>query len=171
GGFPEATVMKEKQLRKIALEIKTILDNSGIEYETIVFEPGRYFIGDAGLFITEIVKVGRDRWAFLNIGNHNCPKFANCSLRFYNISQINTPHKYKASFAGIVPTDQDVLAKNYFFTEKLRVGDKILVANVGAYTLTFSNRFPYSLPEIFLIKDRNFKKIFSPSEHHDFSIY
>lgn len=167
GGFPEATIMAQYQLKRIALAIKEHLDEFDINYEHIYFEPGRYFVGDAGFFISEIVKVCENRWIFLNIGNHICPKFANCSLRFYNASNINEPHKYKTSIAGIVPTDQDVLAKDYFFTEKIKEGDKVLVTNAGAYTITFSNRFPYQLPSIFLVKGNNLKRIFDPSQNGD----
>ena len=171
GGFPEATVIPEKQLKEIAFGIKDSIENLQIKYKKIYFEPGRYFVGDSGIFISEIINVTNDRWIFLDVGNHICPKFARCSLRFYNATQINNPHKYKTSIAGIVPTDQDVLVKDYFFTEKLKQGDKIIVTNVGAYTLTFSNRFPYSLPPIFLVRDNNIKNIFSPSINHDFSLY
>ncbi len=170
GGFPEASVMPIAQLKKIASEINAIINEFNINYKNIYFEPGRYFVGDAGLFISEIIKVSEERWIFLNIGNHICPKFARCSLRFYNISQIDRAHKYKTSFAGIVPTDQDVLAKNYFFTENLTEGDKVMVTNVGAYTLTFSNRFPYTLPEIFLVNGSSLKKIFDPFKNNDFSL-
>jgi len=170
GGFPEATVMHKNQLETIAIKIKEIINEFGIDYKQIYFEPGRYFVGDTGLFLARIVKVTEDRWIFLNIGNHICPKFARCSLRFYNISQINEPHKYKTSIAGILPTDQDVLAKNYFFTKDLTEKDIIIISNVGAYTLTFSNRFPYLLPKIFLVKDNHFKQIFNPSLNHDISI-
>lgn len=170
GGFPEATVMPKDQLKKIATYIKSTLDKLDVSYENVYIEPGRYFIGDSGLFIAKIVNVSENRWIFLNIGNHICPKFARCSLRFYNASQIDKPHKFKTSFAGIVPTDQDVLTKNYFFTEYLREGDFVLVTNVGAYCLTFSNRFPYSLPKILLIKDRDIKQIFDPYIDKDFSI-
>lgn len=170
GGFPEATVMPQDQLKFIAKEIKTTLEESEINYRNIYFEPGRYFIGDAGLFISRIVKVGQKRWIFLDIGNHICPKFARCSLRFYNASQISEPHKHKTSIAGIIPTDQDILAKDYFFTENLREGDKVLVANTGAYCLTFSNRFPYLLPNILLVKDNSFKQIFDHKIDKDFSL-
>lgn len=171
GGFPEATVMPQRQLKKIALDMKMTIVKYDINYKQIYFEPGRYFVGDAGLFIAKIIKVGSGRWVFLNIGNHICPNFARCSLRFYNATQIEKAHKYKTSFLGIVPTDQDVLAKNYFFTEKLKEGDKVIVSNVGAYTLTFSNRFPYSLPNIFLVKDDSIRQIFTPFLDHDFSIH
>ena len=170
GGFPEATVMPKDQLKIIAQEMKKIIEEAGIEHEQIYFEPGRYFIGDAGLFLAEVINICEDRWTFLNVGNHICLKFARCSLRFYNTSQINKPHKFKTSFAGIVPTDQDVLAKNYFFTETINEGDVVLISNVGAYSLTFSNRFPYSLPKIFIVKDNEMKQIFDPYTNIDFSI-
>jgi len=69
-----------------------------------------------------------------------------------------------------VPTDQDVLAKNYFFTKNLKENDIVLVTNVGAYTLTFSNRFPYTLPKILLVKGRTITEIFNPLRNYDFSL-
>jgi diaminopimelate decarboxylase len=170
GGFPEASVMTQNQLKKIAQMMKKELVESNLTYKKIFLEPGRYFVGDSGFFLTKIVNVSENRWIFLNIGNHICPKFARCSLRFYNASQINEPHKYKTSIAGIVPTDQDVLAKNYFFTQSLREEDNVLVMNTGAYCLTFSNRFPYALPIILVIEGDTIKKIFDPITDNDFSI-
>jgi len=170
GGFPEAATMKEDRLKKIANFIKNTIENSGIKYKSIYFEPGRYFVGDAGVFIAQIIQVSEDRWIFLNIGNNICPKFARSTLRFYNVSKIYDSHKYKTSIAGIVPTDQDVLAKDYFFTEKNDEGDYVLITNVGAYTITFSNRFPYALPKIFLIKESNIQLIFDPQIDKDFSL-
>jgi hypothetical protein len=63
-----------------------------------------------------------------------------------------------------------VLAKNYFFTQNLREEDNVLVMNTGAYCLTFSNRFPYTLPIILVIEGDTIKKIFDPITDNDFSI-
>jgi len=170
GGFPEATIMSEKQLEKIALNIKRQLVNYNLDGKNIYLEPGRYFVGDSGLIIAKIVNKTDNRWIFLDIGNHICPKFAKCSLRFYNASQINSPHKYKTSIGGIIPTDQDVLAKDYFFTKEFNEEEIVLITNVGAYTLTFSNRFPYGLPNIFLVKNKDVEQIFNTVIDHDFSL-
>ncbi len=170
GGFPEATIMSEKQLEKLALNIKRQLVNYNLDGKNIYLEPGRYFVGDSGLIIAKIVNKTDNRWIFLNIGNHICPKFAKCSLRFYNASQINSPHKYKTSIGGIIPTDQDVLAKDYFFTKEFNEEEIVLITNVGAYTLTFSNRFPYGLPNIFLVKNKDVEQIFNTVIDHDFSL-
>jgi len=170
GGFPEAVIMPENQLRELATEINLLLSNSEISFKNIYFEPGRYLVGDAGLLIAKIIKVTDDRWIFLNIGNHICPKFAKSSMRFYNATRIEEPHKFKTSIAGIMPTDQDVLVKDYFFTHDLKEGDLVVITNVGAYNLTFSNRFPYILPNIVLVKDKTATNIFDPSKDRDFSI-
>ncbi len=170
GGFPEAVIMREESLKEIANTLKKIIEESGIAFNEIYLEPGRYLVGDSGVFITEIVKIEDDRWIFLNVGNNVCPKFARCSLRFYNVSQISFPHKYKTSIAGVIPSDQDVLAKDFFFTETLKKGDIVMITNVGAYSLTFSNRFPYILPIILLIKDSELRTIFDPNKERDFSI-
>jgi len=171
GGFPEAVIMPENQLKEIAAKIKSIISKHELNFNNIYFEPGRYFVGDAGLLIATIIKVTDDRWIFLNIGNHICPKFAKSSLRYYNATRIGEPHKFKTSIAGIMPTDQDVLAKDYFFTSDLKEGDIVIVTNVGAYNLTFSNRFPYLLPNIILVKDKTVTNIFNPLVNYDFSIY
>lgn len=170
GGFPEAVIMPEAQLMLIAKKLKDYLDELDLDYKELYIEPGRYLIGDAGVFIAKIIHSHKDRWIFLNLGTNICPKFAKCSLRFYNASAINEPHKYKTSIAGNVPTDQDVLVKDYFFTERINEEDLILITNVGAYTLTFSNRFPYSLPSIFKIIGSKLVNLFDPKKDRDFSI-
>jgi diaminopimelate decarboxylase len=170
GGFPEAVIMSEKQLRELAIKINTIIQSFDLTFKNIYFEPGRYIVGDAGLILAKIIRVTDDRWIFLNIGNHICPKFAKSSMRFYNASRIEEPHKFKTSIAGIIPTDQDVLTKDYFFTNDLKEEDIVMVTNIGAYNLTFSNRFPYLLPNIILVKDKTITNIFNPSFNHDFSI-
>jgi diaminopimelate decarboxylase len=170
GGFPEAAIMPETLLRKIASKIISFVNNFEYSFHKIYFEPGRYFIGDAGVLIAKIINVSEDRWIFLNAGNHICPKFAKSSMRFYNASRIEEPHKFKTSIAGIIPTDQDVLVKDYFFTKDLKEGDLVVITNVGSYNLTFSNRFPYILPNIILVKDKSTEHIFDPSKDQDFSI-
>ncbi|MHA2008671.1 MAG: diaminopimelate decarboxylase family protein [Promethearchaeota archaeon] len=171
GGFPEATVMTKDKLKEVALTMKKHLDGLGLQDKSIYLEPGRYFVGDSGFFLSKIVQVSKNRWIFLDIGNHICPKFARCSLRFYNATQITEPHKYKTSIAGIVPTDQDVLAKNYFFTQNLKEDDIVMVTNTGAYCLTFSNRFPFPLPKIFLVSGGIPNKIFDSNLDMDFSLH
>ena len=170
GGFPEAVVFKKKRLEDFALNLKKLLQDHNFSHLNVYLEPGRFIVGDAGILISKIINTTDNRWIFLNIGNYIVPKFARCNLRFYNLNNLNESYNAKTSFAGIIPSDQDVLAKDYSFTPTVKIGGKILITNVGAYCLTFSNRFPYKLPTILLVKGKEYKIIFNPTEHHDFSL-
>jgi len=170
GGFPEAVVFKRKVMEAFALSTKRLLEDHNYSHLNIYFEPGRYLVGDAGILISKVINTHDNRWIVLNVGNHIIPKFARCSLRFYNLNNINETYNEKISIAGIIPSDQDVLAKDYYFTPSVKTGDKVLISNVGAYCLTFSNRFPYKLPTILLVKGKEYKTLFDPAKHYDFSI-
>jgi diaminopimelate decarboxylase len=52
GGFPEASVMTQNQLKKIAQMMKKELIESNISFKNIICEPGRYIVGDSGLLET-----------------------------------------------------------------------------------------------------------------------
>lgn len=170
GGFPEAVVFKKERLEDFALSVKKLIQEYNFSHLNVYFEPGRFLVGDAGILISKIINVTDNRWIFLNIGNHIVPKFARCNLRFYNLNNLNESYNTKTSIAGIIPSDQDVLAKDYYFTPTLKIGDRVLISNVGAYCLTFSNRFPYRLPAILLVKSKEYKTIFNPTKHQDFSL-
>lgn len=170
GGFPEAVVFKEQRLEELASVIEKLLQIYNFPNLKVYFEPGRYLVGDAGILISKVINVQENNWIFVNVGNHIVPKFARAHLRFYNLSNYTETYNQQTSIAGIIPSDQDVLIKDYFFTPTVKVGDKLLITNVGAYCLTFSNRFPYKLPEILLVTGNDFKTIFDPDKNKDFSL-
>jgi diaminopimelate decarboxylase len=72
---------------------------------------------------------------------------------------------------GNIPSDQDILVKNYNFTPSIQTRDYILIANVGAYALTWSIRFPYPNPSIILIESDQIKEIHNRNSPNDFSIH
>ncbi len=154
GGFPEANSLNREKIRQLGLSLKEILNERGFNDLGVVFEPGRYIVGDAGVILSSVYLWDEtERWAYIDAGNHICPKFSKSSLRFYNVSRPLDSNEFKTNIGGIIPSDQDVLAKNYFLTEKVGIGDIVAILNAGAYTITFSNRFPFPFPPIIWIKD------------------
>lgn len=159
GGLPEAVVMTRKHLNDLMREIGDILKEQE-RVNKIVFEPGRYIVGDAGVVVAGVHNFNESkREITVNIGNHICPKFSKSSYRFYNLDAISEPHGTKTSIYGIIPTEQDVLAKNYYYTSKVRAGSRMLVTNAGAYGITFSYRFPYKFPRHILIQGEQAREI------------
>ncbi|MBD3352663.1 MAG: hypothetical protein GF364_14345, partial [Candidatus Lokiarchaeota archaeon] len=60
---------------------------------------------------------------------------------------------------GTVLSEEDILAKRYNFTDDTEEGDFVIVLNTGAYTHTFSNRFPYYRPKFYIIEDKTIQLI------------
>ena len=158
GGFPIASSFNRQKLIVVFKKIKSYLDESGFGYIIPMFEPGRHLIGDAGVCITKIIDISKDQQSlYVDSGNHILPKFAKNALRFYNINKNVKNYNFPVNIYGIIPSEQDVLIKNYNFNANNNVGDHILVINCGSYSLTFSTRFPFKHPKIVWIDGENHK--------------
>ncbi|MBN2154969.1 MAG: hypothetical protein JW776_02875 [Candidatus Lokiarchaeota archaeon] len=158
GGLPNAGSLKEDQLITIFKAMKNEFNAYGYPNPRIYMEPGRYIVEDAGLFVMEIIDVSEEGGSFfVNAGNYILPRFARNSLRFYNTNQPLSHYNHRTTIYGIVPSEEDILVKNYNFSSNNKIGDPILVLNCGAYALTFSNRFPYRLPPIITICDSHYE--------------
>lgn len=152
GGFSNADSLKEKEFRTYLLGCKNMLYQAGFQNFIIFYEPGRFIVEDTGFCIAEVIRVDPiHKVVFLNIGNNYIPKFMKSSLRFYNATRITETPNTPFDFMGNIPSDQDILIKNYNFTKSVSRGDIIVIANVGAYALTWSTRFPYSFPNILFL--------------------
>ncbi len=158
GGLPNAGSLKENQLNDIFSLIKDEFENHGISNPSICLEPGRHLVEDAGLFVMEIIYLSENSSnLFVNAGTYILPRFARNSLRFYNVDQRISHYNKKITIYGIVPSEEDILVKNYNFSSVNEIGNRILVMNCGAYAHTFSTRFPYQIPPVVLIDGASYK--------------
>lgn len=152
GGFPNADALKMDRLSVILSKVKDSLSQNGWDHVQIFYEPGRFIVGDTGFCLARILKYDLvNRTAFLDIGNQFIPKFMKSAIRFYDVDKITEHPNFPIDFMGPMPSDQDILLKNYNFPPHVASGDRVLIANVGAYALTFSTRFPYPFPLILSI--------------------
>jgi diaminopimelate decarboxylase len=169
GGFPNADSITKESLREILENIKLEFEKANWTAFKLFYEPGRFIVGDAGFCLARIVKYSREqKTAYLDVGNNYIPKFMKSSLRFYNVSKIEEKPNTPVDFYGNIPSDQDILIKKYNFTPSIAAGDYVLIANVGAYALTFSNRFPYARPYILLLDNEDIKILYKTEETLDF---
>jgi len=153
GGLPEASIC-QKQLKPFADAVKMAMDQANWEVE-LICEPGRFIVGDAAICIAECIRYMKEsNTMVLNVGRQYIPKFGKNPLRFYKIKNEKTK-QIKTEIRGPVPSDIDLLVKNYGITNP-GLGEKIVITNVGSYALTFSNRFPYTLPNI-IFEDNNIR--------------
>ncbi len=155
GGFPETTTMTNSQLEDIGSGISGILKEAGWQDKQIIFEPGRYIVGDAGMLLTKVIDVKheKEQWVYVDAGTNNCPIWANNNLRIFCANKISQPNITHVNIAGPLPTYMDVLAKRTPFIEKVEVDDILMILNVGAYNLSWGTFFSFPQPPFILIKD------------------
>jgi len=161
GGFPEAGVFSEDDLSSFLNSLKDILQENWDKIE-INFEPGRYIVGNTGLLLMKVhntFQIGKENWILVDAGDHILPKASKSNFRFIFTDKLDKPHKNKISIKGCLPTDIDILAKNYPSPAGVSSGDIIAVANAGAYTLTWSFRFSFPLPAVILINKNGIEEL------------
>jgi ornithine decarboxylase len=117
---------------------------------TLMLEPGRSLVGDAGVIQTEVVLISRksygedQRWVYLDVGKFGgLIETLDEAIKY----RIRTPYDDVAIAAGRVilagPTcdSADVLYENanYELPLDLAIGDRVEILSTGAYTTTYSS--------------------------------
>lgn len=115
---------------------------------TVIVEPGRGLVGDAGVVLAEVVLVARKhktedvRWVFLDIGKFGgLIETMDESIHY----PLETSRDGQASCSRVIlagPTcdSADVLyeKKSYDLPDTLTAGDQIIFHSAGAYTTTYA---------------------------------
>ncbi|MHA1376820.1 MAG: diaminopimelate decarboxylase family protein [Candidatus Helarchaeota archaeon] len=161
GGFPEATIFTNKQLNETGQRILDVLKEKGWENKKIIFEPGRYLIGDAGILLSKVIdiKFETEKWIFLDAGTNICPISSNSNYRFFCANKIDRPNESYLNIAGPLPTQMDVITKRTPFIKNVEIGDIIMILNAGAYNLSWGTLFPFPQPPIILIEENQLNEI------------
>ncbi len=160
GGFPCNAYISSKKilpLKKIARH--TLNKYKRLPYQPrLVLEPGRGLIADTGVLVASVIgKVERrsQTWLFLDAGVYGglFESMAFQGSTRYKISAICKNREVgEALFDLGGPTGDslDVIARDVLLPEGINVGDKIVIHDIGAYSLPATcpfNGFPK--PEVY----------------------
>ena len=123
-------------------------DHPGHEGPTLIAEPGRYLVGDAGVIVSEVVLVSTKsadedrRWVTVDIGVFGgLAEALDEAIRY----RVTTDHDGgplgPVVIAGPSCDSMDVLydKSDYHLPLALAPGDRILFHSTGAYTTTYSS--------------------------------
>ena len=121
---------------------------------SIIVEPGRSLVGDAGVIQSEVVLISRKsgddarRWVYLDIGRFGGLVETMDEAILYPVVSSRTGRGESVILAGPTCDSVDVLYEkaDYRLPADLAVGDKVEIHSTGAYTTTYSsvsfNGFP-----------------------------
>lgn len=147
GGFPYVyRGMKAPTIQQIAEVVKPYVKK--LEIPHVYAEPGRYLVANAATLTTSIIHrtVRRgETWLYLDAGTYNA-LFEAMDFQGniqYEVSAVasSTTKKQRYVLAGPTCDSIDTITENVRLPENLKVGDKLVFEDVGAYTNALANSF------------------------------
>ena len=152
GGFPSTYQKAVPTPTDYARVIRqSLTDHFGNQLPgTIIMEPGRGIVGDAGVVLAEVVLVSRKhendtiRWVYLDIGLYGGMQETLFEGIHYQIetSKDADPQRSRVIIAGPTCDSTDVLYEkaDYKLPDSLAAGDRLTFHCAGAYTTTYASQ-------------------------------
>jgi diaminopimelate decarboxylase/spermidine synthase len=145
GGYPLAYAVGAPDLDVVAETIHAALARHfGASPPRLAMEPGRAVAGSAGTIHCEVVAVrtGTDsrRWVYLDIGRYGgLAETENEYIRYRLTTDRDGDPVEKAVVAGPTCDGDDVLYQSYPLPVTLSPGDRVEIADTGAYTASYAS--------------------------------
>ena len=144
GGMGISYSKKEKQinLKKYAKVVNKFLKNKDTK---IIFEPGRFIIGNAGILITKIIYIKKSNsknFIILDAGMNNLmrPALYNAHHEIVPLKKTGKFFKGDLKFVGPVCESSDKFSDKKTFP-KIKEGEYTALLNVGAYGMSLSSNY------------------------------
>ena len=149
GGFPCKYMSCQNHLSLKDIAKYTLTEYNKLPYQPkLVLEPGRGIIAETGILITSVIaKVERKQstWLFLDAGVYNglFEAMAYQGSTRYRISRLRNSDQHTTVFALAGPTGDspDVISRDGLLPMDTNVGDKLIIHDAGAYTISVTSEF------------------------------
>ena len=111
----------------------------------IIFEPGRFIVGNTAILITKIIYIkrsNRKNFIILDAGMNNLmrPALYNANHYIIPLKKRGKFARGKLSFVGPICESTDKFSEQRTFSQ-IKEGDYVGLTNVGAYGMTLSSNY------------------------------
>lgn len=161
GGYPCPYASAENDLSLKDIAEKTYKEYKKLPYQPkLILEPGRGVIASAAVLVTSVIgRVDRkgSTWLFLDAGVYNAlfETMAYQGSTRYRITSLRAQQDAGESMfalAGPTGDSPDIISHEALLPSDTEVGDRLVVHDVGAYSLAVSSRFNgFSKPRAILV--------------------
>ena len=150
GGYPCLYASTENELSIEEVAKNTLEQYQKLPYQPkLILEPGRGIVATAAILVTSVIgRVERkgSTWLFLDAGVYSAlfeTMAYQGSTRYKVTSMRPSDDSGKIIFALAGPTGDspDVITREALLPQDLEVGDKLVLHDVGAYSIVVSSRF------------------------------
>jgi diaminopimelate decarboxylase len=148
-GIPYKPEDKELSPDTVAEQVVEVITRHAGEYEmselTIMLEPGRYIVGDAGVLLARVGYVkerpGLPTWISVDAGMNALirPALYGAYHHIEVANKIREPNDQEYNIAGPLCESGDFLGKNRMLP-RVEPGDLLAIFDVGAYGIAMSNQ-------------------------------
>ncbi len=154
GGFEVYTKENEKKLKQLFDKLST-MHQKIFPYKKLVVEPGRFLSAYAGYVIGKVIdikQVENKFWLVTDIGTNVL--IPNQNARYL---LLYPPKKEDGLFVGItdgITSGANNIVESTYLNAVCKIGDYIVIGNIGAYTDVFSAFWGYA-PFVVCNKDKD----------------
>jgi len=141
----EREVDLEELARRVVSTVERVERERGMHEHLLVFEPGRYLVGDAGILLARVEytkeRKGLPRWISLDAGMNALirPALYGAYHHIELANKMNLENDTLTNVAGPLCESGDFLGKERLLPRAER-GDLAVIFDVGAYGLSMSNQ-------------------------------
>jgi len=133
---------KELDLKKYAKLVNKFIKNKNAK---IIFEPGRYIIGNAAILVTKIIHIKKSvnkNFIILDAGMNNLmrPALYDAKHQIVPLKKVNKSIRGNIEFVGPICESSDSFLKQKNFS-KIKQGDYVSLTHVGAYGMSLSSNY------------------------------
>jgi len=112
---------------------------------TIILEPGRYLVGDAGLLLTRVnyvKEIGGLKWILVDAGMNDLirPALYGAYHRIVAVNKADFKSVEEYNVGGPVCESSDVFAEKYPLP-KIKPGDVLAILDAGAYGISMASQY------------------------------
>jgi diaminopimelate decarboxylase len=149
----------EQVAERVVAIIKRVVEEKNLYEPTLVLEPGRYIVADAGLLLTKVwytkPRPGMHDWIALDAGTNVLirPVLYGAYHHIELANKMLDENEMAVNIAGPLCESGDVLGKERKLP-KVEPGDLAVIFDVGAYCLAMSNQHTaYPRPAMVLVNE------------------
>ncbi|NOZ01739.1 MAG: type III PLP-dependent enzyme, partial [Deltaproteobacteria bacterium] len=155
GGYPATYLETVPEVSEIEKHIARCLDRWFPGGPRLMIEPGRFIVGDAGVFVSRVIGKARRRdglWVMIDVGVFNGLAEALGGIR-YEYRVLREAGTVRCILSGPSCDGFDVIDREARMVEP-EVGDIVLIRTAGAYTTVYAARFNgLPLPPVKVVED------------------
>lgn len=153
GGYPIRYTKNVVDIETIEKKIDRVISRKFSKDVEIFIEPGRAVVGDAGIFVSNVIgkaRRGDENWLYIDVGVFNGLMESIGGIKYvYIVGSRNDSERW--TIAGPSCDSFDVIDRDVVLPEP-EVGNRILILSAGAYTVSYASEFNgFSVPKTILI--------------------